>query len=59
VYGEPGYAATVAALKQRLVELRRELAVPETDPVPHVPFDPPPGLRRPPELRHDHEHPAP
>jgi arylsulfatase A-like enzyme len=59
VYGEPGYAQTVAALKQRLVELRRELAVPETDPVPHVPFDPPPGLRRPPELRHDHERPAP
>ncbi|MGH7448322.1 MAG: sulfatase family protein [Longimicrobiales bacterium] len=52
VYEEPAYAATVASLKQRLDELRREFEVPAEDPVPHTPFDPPPGLRRPAELRH-------
>ncbi|HSJ30666.1 MAG TPA: sulfatase [Longimicrobiales bacterium] len=54
VYDDPAYAAVVATLKQRLEDLRREYAVPASDPVPHTPFDPPPGLRRPPELRHDH-----
>jgi arylsulfatase A-like enzyme len=54
VYADPAYAAVVASLKQRLEDLRREYAVPASDPVPHTPFDPPPGLRRPPELRHDH-----
>jgi arylsulfatase A-like enzyme len=54
VYGEPAHAATVAALKQRLDELRREFDVPAEDPVPHTPFDPPAELRRPPGLRHDH-----
>ncbi|HEX2167995.1 MAG TPA: sulfatase [Longimicrobiales bacterium] len=54
VYNEPAYAATIASLKERLGELRAEFNVPATDPVPHVPFDAPAGLRRPPELRHDH-----
>jgi arylsulfatase A-like enzyme len=54
VYDEPSYATVVASLTQRLHELRREYAVPATDPVPHTPFDAPPGLRRPPELRHGH-----
>ncbi|HEX6309799.1 MAG TPA: sulfatase [Longimicrobiales bacterium] len=54
VYGEPAYAPMVASLKRRLEELRREYAVPAEDPVPHVPFEAPPGLRRPPELRHGH-----
>ena len=54
VYDEPAYATVVSSLTQRLHELRREYAVPATDPVPHTPFDAPPGLRRPPELRHGH-----
>jgi arylsulfatase A-like enzyme len=54
VYNEPAYATTVTALKQRLTELRREFDVPADDPVPHIPFDPGPGMRRAPELRHDH-----
>jgi arylsulfatase A-like enzyme len=54
VYDEPGYASVLTSLRQRLDELRREYAVPAEDPVPHIPFDPPAGLRRPPELRHDH-----
>jgi hypothetical protein len=41
----------VAGLKARLDALRREYDVPAVDPVPHTPFDAPPGLRRPPELR--------
>jgi arylsulfatase A-like enzyme len=51
VYDEAAYADVVAALKLRLDELRVQYAVPGEDPVPHIPFDPPPGLRRPPELR--------
>jgi arylsulfatase A-like enzyme len=54
VYAEPAYTATVAALKQRLAELRREYAVPAEDPVPHTPFDPGPGMRRPAALRRGH-----
>ncbi|HEX6133435.1 MAG TPA: sulfatase [Longimicrobiales bacterium] len=54
VYDEPAYADVVASLERRLEELRREYAVPADDPVPHVPFEAPPGLRRPPELRRDH-----
>jgi arylsulfatase A-like enzyme len=54
VHDEPAYASVVASLGRRLEELRLEYAVPSEDPVPHVPFDPPAGLRRPPELRHDH-----
>lgn len=52
VYDEPVYAATVASLKHRLDELRSEFAAPDEDPVPHIPFDPAPGMRRAPELRH-------
>ena len=47
VYAHPEYAETVAALTERLGELRQQYAVPAEDPVPHVPFDAPPGLRRP------------
>ena len=54
VYDDPAYAAIVESLKQRLEGLRREYDVPASDPVPHAPFDAPPGLRRPPELRHGH-----
>ncbi|MBR9991377.1 MAG: sulfatase [Gemmatimonadetes bacterium] len=54
VYDEPAYATVVTSLKQRLYELRREFDVPAEDTVPHVPFDPQPGMRRPAELRHDH-----
>jgi arylsulfatase A-like enzyme len=54
IYAEPARAATVVALKARLAALRREFAVPATDPVPHTPFDAPPGMRRPPELRRHH-----
>ncbi|CAN5738983.1 hypothetical protein BH23GEM9_BH23GEM9_32160 [soil metagenome] len=48
IYGEPAHAATIVALKARLAALRREFAVPATDPVPHTPFVAPPGQRRPP-----------
>jgi arylsulfatase A-like enzyme len=51
VYDEAEYAPVVAALKRRLAELRREFAVPAEDPVPHRPFEAPPGQRRPPETR--------
>ena len=54
VYDDPAYADVVASLKQRLDRLRAEYAVPAEDPVPHTPFEAPPGLRRPPELRHGH-----
>jgi arylsulfatase A-like enzyme len=46
VYADPAYASTVAELKQRLAELRRQYDVPAQDPVPHTPFNPGPGLRR-------------
>jgi arylsulfatase A-like enzyme len=46
LYGDPVYAAVTASLKVRLEELRRTYRVPERDMVPHVPFDPPAGLRR-------------
>ena len=54
VYDEPAYASILVSLTQRLHDLRREYEVPASDPVPHTPFEPPPGLRRPPELRHGH-----
>jgi arylsulfatase A-like enzyme len=46
VYADPAYAPTVARLKERLAQLRRQYDVPADDPVPHRPFDPGPGLRR-------------
>ena len=46
VYDEPAYAAIAAELKARLRELREQYRVPEVDPVPHRPFDPPAHLRR-------------
>ena len=46
VYADPQYAGVVAELKLRLTTLRQQYQVPERDPVPHVPFDPGPGLRR-------------
>ncbi|HUF11460.1 MAG TPA: sulfatase/phosphatase domain-containing protein, partial [Longimicrobiales bacterium] len=51
VYDDPGYATIRSELETRLAELRREYDVPAIDPVPHVPFDPPAGLRRHPPLR--------
>lgn len=47
VYEDPTYADVVAALKRRLEELRHHYHVPHHDPVPHRPFDPGPGMRRP------------
>jgi arylsulfatase A-like enzyme len=49
VYQDPRYARVRDGLKERLEQLRREYAVPEVDPVPHTPFDPPPELRRRPD----------
>jgi arylsulfatase A-like enzyme len=46
VYSDPQYARKAAELKSRLASLRKHYGAPLTDPVPHVPFDPPPGLRR-------------
>ena len=46
VYDEAQYADVVASLKVRLGELREQYDVPAVDPVPHVPFEPGPGLRR-------------
>lgn len=60
VYGDPGYAEMTAELERRLWSLRQTYAVPAEDPVPHVPFEAPPELRRPesqrparPHHRHD------
>jgi arylsulfatase A-like enzyme len=52
VYDQAAYADIVASLKRRLTQLRAQYAVPAQDPVPHIPFEAPPGLRRPPGLRH-------
>jgi arylsulfatase A-like enzyme len=54
VYEDPAYADVVASLTERLYELREAYDVPAEDPVPHTPFEAPPGLRRPAELRHHH-----
>ncbi len=47
LYDSPQYAPVVQSLKVRLLALREQYAVPGDDPVPHVPFNPMPGLRRP------------
>ncbi len=47
VHDDPRYADVRSRLTDRLYELRRQYDVPAVDPVPHVPFDPPPHLRRP------------
>lgn len=54
VYDEAGYADVIASLKLRIEQLRTHYAVPAGDTVPHIPFDPPANLRRPPELRRHH-----
>jgi arylsulfatase A-like enzyme len=59
VYGEPAYAAVTDSLKARLVALREHYAVPAQDPVPHLPFEPPPGMRRPAEIRSGNPPPVP
>ena len=46
VYDDPQYAPMVGELKRKLAELRRFYGAPERDPVPHTPFEAPPGLRR-------------
>jgi arylsulfatase A-like enzyme len=48
VYDHPEYVGVVRELKVRLEQLRNEFDVPAEDPVPHIHFDPPPALRRPP-----------
>ena len=47
LYDDPEYASVVAELKQRLVRLRQQYAVPEKDPVPYEPFELPEAYRRP------------
>lgn len=47
VYDDPWYADVVQELKTKLARLRRQYDVPERDPVPYVPFEAPPELRRP------------
>jgi arylsulfatase A-like enzyme len=51
VHEDTQYADVRALLETRLTSLRQEFAVPDQDPVPHVPFDAPPGMRRPPSER--------
>jgi arylsulfatase A-like enzyme len=46
LHDNPAYAAVREALTTRLYELRRQYDVPHDDPVPHVPFQPPPAQRR-------------
>lgn len=46
VHDDPQYAGIRAALEQRLNELRRDFDVPAEDPVPHIPFEAPSGMRR-------------
>ena len=46
VLDDPAYTDILRELRDRLAALRAEFAVPEHDPVPHTPFEPPPGLRR-------------
>jgi len=48
VYDDVANAAVVAELKLRLEALRRQYDVPAADPVPHIPFEALPGMRRPP-----------
>ena len=52
LYGHASYAEVTAELKQRLVALRVQYDVPADDPVPHIPFEAPEGLRRPVGSRH-------
>jgi arylsulfatase A-like enzyme len=47
VYDDPQYAGVRADLERRLYELRARYDVPAEDPVPHHPFEPMPGFRRP------------
>ncbi|MGH7540337.1 MAG: sulfatase family protein [Gemmatimonadota bacterium] len=47
VYDDPWYVGVVQELKTKLAALRGRYDVPERDPVPYVPFDVPPELRRP------------
>jgi arylsulfatase A-like enzyme len=47
VYDDAGYREERERLTRRLEELRREYGAPAEDPVPHVPFEAPPELRRP------------
>jgi hypothetical protein len=54
LYGDPAYAPIVATLEQQLNDMRVQYAAPVEDPVPHIPFEPGPGMRRPPAQRHDH-----
>ncbi|HUF49847.1 MAG TPA: sulfatase [Longimicrobiales bacterium] len=46
VYDDPTYRAVAAELKEKLAVLRQQYRVPQHDPVPHLPFRPPPGQRR-------------
>ncbi|MGH7481767.1 MAG: sulfatase family protein [Longimicrobiales bacterium] len=64
VYDDPAYADVRADLHARHSALRAEYGVPDVDPVPHTPFDPPPELRRPAGLlpdttRHNPQPPTP
>ena len=54
LHDDPSYAGVRAELTARLGTLRRQYDVPAVDPVPHIPFEGLPWLRRPPERRHDH-----
>ncbi len=47
VHADPQYAGVRQELEAKLHQLRRQYEVPEQDPVPHTPFEPPPELRRP------------
>lgn len=46
VYAHPEYTEVVADLKTKLTSLRQKYGAPAKDPVPHVPFNPPPEIRR-------------
>ncbi len=52
VYDHPQYTEILRTLERRLAGLRQEYDVPAQDPVPHVPFAAPEGLRRPAAERH-------
>ncbi len=47
VYGDPQYAGVLREMEEKLRELRARYGEPEHDPVPHVPFEALPGMRRP------------
>jgi arylsulfatase A-like enzyme len=47
VHADPDYATVRADLERQLQQLREAFGVPAEDPVPHTPFEAPPGLRRP------------